>query len=68
MNCSLLCKGIVILVLMMLEDTERTLEAALGLLPLIRHINDLHFHHIAAMRQSGSSFPDLHDEVFRTKV
>ena len=47
---------------------DSILERALNLLPLIRQINELHFNHIANMRLSGANFPDLHDEVYRTKV
>ncbi len=50
------------------EVADSKLERAIDLLPVIRQINELHFRHIANMRLSGTSFPDLHDEVFRTKV
>ncbi len=50
------------------EVADSMLERAIGLLPVIRHVNEMHFQAIGNMRASGATFPDLHDEVFNTKV
>lgn len=62
------CWVIAHLLCLFVDVANSLLERAVNLLPIIRRINDMHFNHIANMRLSGTSFPDLHDEVFRTKV